>query len=112
MTGANSQDNRVSLVPLAQLGAVAVFASEVDFIERIEFWARQLDKPSKGNEKQYFIYTPKFARASDLGDSVAALISGRSASMQKAQQASSDKAAAIENRTPLVGAVTAPVTTT
>lgn len=103
MTGVNTPDNRVSLVPIAQLGAVAVFASEADFIERIEFWAKQLDQPTKGNEKQYFIYTPKFARASDLGESVAALISGRSASTQKAEKASSDKAVAIENRAPSGG---------
>lgn len=98
MTGANTADNRVSLVPISQLGAVAIFASEADFIQRIEFWAKQLDQPAKGNEKQYFVYTPKFARASDLGESVSALISGRSASTQKAEKASSDKAAAIENR--------------
>ncbi|GIU49862.1 hypothetical protein TUM4438_34380 [Shewanella sairae] len=100
MTGANTADNRVSLVPISQLGAVAVFASEPDFIQRIEFWAKQLDQPAKGNEKQYFVYTPKFARASDLGESVSALISGRSASTQKAERASTDKAAAIENRAP------------
>lgn len=100
MTGTNTADNRVSMVPIAQLGAVAIFASDKDFIKRIEFWAKQLDRPSKGNEKQYFIYTPKYARASDLGESVAALISGRSASTQKAERSSTDKAAAIESRTP------------
>ncbi|WP_394146923.1 type II secretion system protein GspD [Shewanella atlantica] len=100
MGAGKSVDSRISLVPISQLGAVAVFASEADFIERVEFWAKQLDKPSKGNEKQYFIYTPKFARASDLGESVSALISGRSASTQKAEKASDDKAAAIENRAP------------
>ncbi|GIU46044.1 hypothetical protein TUM4630_15570 [Shewanella algidipiscicola] len=95
-----SVDSRISMVPISQLGAVAVFASESDFIERVEFWAKQLDKPSKGNQKQYFVYTPKFARASDLGASVSALISGRSASTQRAEKASGDKAAAIENRAP------------
>ncbi|WP_434950906.1 type II secretion system protein GspD [Shewanella sp. HL-SH4] len=93
----SSRDNRISLVPISQLGAVAVFASEADFINRVEFWAKQIDKPSKGNEKQYFVYTPKFARASDLGQSVSALISGRSVSSQQAEQSSVDKAAAIEN---------------
>lgn len=106
MGAGKSVDSRISLVPISQLGAVAVFASEADFIERVEFWAKQLDKPSKGNEKQYFVYTPKFARASDLGESVSALISGRSASTQKAEKASGDKAAAIENRAPSGGSNT------
>ncbi|MGI2113422.1 type II secretion system protein GspD [Shewanella frigidimarina] len=97
MSEGNSRDNRISLVPISQLGAVAVFASEADFINRVEFWAKQIDKPSKGNEKQYFVYTPKFARASDLGQSVSALISGRSVSSQQAEKSSIDKAAAIEN---------------
>ncbi|WP_392343428.1 type II secretion system protein GspD [uncultured Shewanella sp.] len=97
MGDGGSRDNRISLVPISQLGAVAVFASEADFINRVEFWAKQIDKPSRGNEKQYFVYTPQFARASDLGQSVSALISGRSVSGQQAEKSSIDKAAAIEN---------------
>lgn len=98
MTGTVSPDNRVSFVPINQLGAVAVFASEADFITRVQYWATQLDKPSKGKDLQYFVYSPQFARASDLGQSVSALISGRSAGLQQAEKASEDKAAAIENR--------------
>lgn len=98
MTGAVSPDNRVSFVPINQLGAVAVFASEADFISRVQYWATQLDKPSKGKDLQYFVYSPQFARASDLGQSVSALISGRSAGLQQAEKASEDKAATIENR--------------
>ena len=98
MTGAQSQDNRVSFVPINQLGAVAVFASEADFVTRVQYWATQLDKPSKGKDLQYFVYSPQFARASDLGQSVSALISGRSAGLQQAEKASEDKAATIENR--------------
>ncbi|MCU8011279.1 secretin N-terminal domain-containing protein [Shewanella sp. SM74] len=98
MTGDQSQDNRVSFVPINQLGAVAVFASEADFVTRVQYWATQLDKPSKGKDLQYFVYSPQFARASDLGQSVSALISGRSAGLQQAEKASEDKAATIENR--------------
>lgn len=98
MTGTLSQDNRVSFVPINQLGAVAIFASEADFVTRVQYWATQLDKPSKGKDLQYFVYSPQFARASDLGQSVSALISGRSAGLQQAEKASEDKAATIENR--------------
>lgn len=99
MSGANIQDNRVSFVPLSQLGAVAVFASEDDFIRRIEFWANELDKPSQGAEQQYFIYAPRYARASDLGQSVSTLISGRASTQRNvAQNNSEQRSADIENR--------------
>ncbi|WP_306520519.1 secretin N-terminal domain-containing protein [Rheinheimera sp.] len=106
MTDPRSSDNRVSFVELGQLGAVAAFATESEFIDRIEYWAKTLDQPSKGTDLQYFVYTPKFARASDLGMSVSTLITGRgqsggaasSAQNQQAQQGSQQRAAAIENR--------------
>ncbi|WP_337841046.1 secretin N-terminal domain-containing protein [Rheinheimera sp.] len=99
MRGPNVADNRVSFVPVAQLGAVAVFASEQDFLNRIEFWAGQLDKPSKGTEKQYFIYAPRYARASDLGQSVSVLITGQSGAVQsRAQSSTEQRTAEVENR--------------
>lgn len=99
MGGTGSQDNRVSFVSLHQIGAVAVFASEAEFLNRVEFWAKQLDKPSKGTDQQYFIYAPRYARASDLGQSVAALISGRAATQRsESQNESEQRSAQIENR--------------
>jgi general secretion pathway protein D len=100
MGGAGSQDHRVSFVPLHQIGAVAVFASDAEFLSRVEFWAQQLDKPSKGTQQQYFIYAPRYARASDLGQSVSTLISGRTATQRNvAQNSSEQRSAQIENRT-------------
>jgi general secretion pathway protein D len=98
MTGDVSPDNRVSFVSINQLGAVAVFASEADFISRVQYWAKQLDKPSKGKDLQYFVYSPQFARASDLGQSITALIDGRSSGLQQAQASSEQKSAKIEGR--------------
>ncbi|QYJ74049.1 secretin N-terminal domain-containing protein [Shewanella sp. FJAT-52076] len=96
MTGSLSADNRVAFVPLQRLGAVAVFAAEDNFISRIQYWATQLDKPSKGNSAQYFIYSPKFARASDLGQSMSALLSGRSPVASRAANATAERTAEIE----------------
>lgn len=66
----------VALVPLEQLGALVVFASSSELRRRVEYWAQQIDRPSQGPEERYFIYHPKNARASDLGESLAPLISG------------------------------------
>lgn len=66
----------VALVPLEQLGALVVFASGADLRRRVEYWAQQIDRPSQGPEERYFIYHPKNARATDLGESLAPLIGG------------------------------------
>lgn len=64
----------VSFVPLDQLGAVAVFAASPEVLDRVEFWTRQIDKPSGGPSLRYFIYQPRNARASDLAESLSPLI--------------------------------------
>lgn len=71
--GANPKTNIV-MVPLDQIGAVALFASEPFYLDRVNYWAKQLDKPSEGAQKSYFVFHPRFARASDLGASIAPLI--------------------------------------
>jgi general secretion pathway protein D len=76
----NGQTGSLLFVPLVQLGAVSVFSGEKELLDRVEYWANKIDKPSKSTERQYYVYTPKFARASDLGESIAPLISGVSAS--------------------------------
>jgi len=66
----------LAMVPLHQIGAIAIFASELEFLERVEFWAKKLDKAPQGDTKQYFIYRPKYARAQDLGESLKPLFGG------------------------------------
>ena len=74
-----SPDNKnVSLVPLRQLGAVAVFAANKKLLDRVTYWASIIDVPSQGANKQYFIYNPRSARAVDLGASLSALFGGAS----------------------------------
>lgn len=69
------------LVPLEQIGSVAVFASEQFYIDRLVYWAKQIDKPSDGAEQRYYVFYPKFARAADLGASIAGLL-GESSGME------------------------------
>lgn len=64
------------MVPIEQVGAVALFAGEEFILDRIEYWAKQIDKPTRGAEKRYYVYHPRYARASDLGESIAPLIGG------------------------------------
>lgn len=74
-TGSTRGDRRsVNLVPLEQLGSVVVFALSSEILDRVEFWARQLDRPSQGAALRYFVYQPKYARAADLAMSLAPII--------------------------------------
>lgn len=71
-----AEGKNVALVPLDRLGALVVFASSQDLLQRVQYWLRQLDKPNQGPEERYFIYHPRNARASDLGESLAPLLGG------------------------------------
>ena len=62
------------MVPLQQLGGVAVFAVSEALIDRVNYWSVLLDVPGQGSNEQYFLYHPKYARAIDLGESVGALL--------------------------------------
>ena len=75
----NTKQKNVVLVPLNQIGLVAVFASNEAFLSRIEFWHNQLDQPAMGDEKRYFMYEPQNARARDLGESLSPLFGGSTA---------------------------------
>tara|TARA_R110002072_G_scaffold245959_3_gene405219 strand:- start:25024 stop:27096 length:2073 start_codon:yes stop_codon:yes gene_type:complete len=69
-------DKAVSLVALDRVGSLIVFAQNEFLLKRAEFWFNQIDQPPSGDEFQYFIYQPLFARATDLGESLQLLIGG------------------------------------
>jgi general secretion pathway protein D len=96
------QENLV-FVPITQLGSIAVFSAEKELLQRVEYWAQKIDQPTKGNEKQYHIYTPRFARASDLGESIAPLISSNIAGQARPTNNAKDNksSAQIANNQPV-----------
>ena len=71
----------VAIVPLEQLGSLVVFAASSDLLGRVDYWVKQLDKPNQGPEERYFIYHPRYSRASDLGESLAPLLGGSTAAL-------------------------------
>ena len=74
----SSRDSSATLqfVPIEHLGKIVVFATANEILDRVEYWAKQLDKPATGAEQSFYIYHPKFARASDIGQSLAPLLGG------------------------------------
>ena len=67
-------NNNVALVPLKKMGAVAVFATEKFFIDRIEYWSTVVDVPMEGEGDRFYIYNPKFSRVEDLEESISSLL--------------------------------------
>ena len=86
---AGSNGKSLVMVPVSQVGAVAVFAAEEGLLQRVRYWAQMIDRPGQGTTQQYFIYHPRYARATDVGESLGALIG---ASSGTASAGSTDKA--------------------
>jgi general secretion pathway protein D len=91
-------------LPVEQIGAVALFANDEAVLLRAEFWASTLDKPAQNNERRYYIYHPRYARAADLGASVAPLIGsnlqggGRATTARDTQSAQNNQQPATSSR--------------
>jgi len=80
-----STSKALAVVELSKQNEVIFFANSADIISRAVFWAEQIDKPIKTIAEQYFIYSPKFSRAVDMGQSLEALIGGSSSANQNQQ---------------------------
>jgi len=91
----SSRDSSATLqfVPIEHLGKIVVFATANEILDRVEYWAKQLDKPATGAEQSFYIYHPKFARASDIGQSLAPLLGGSFKSNKSKAEAAPSTAA-------------------
>jgi len=67
--------SNVVILPIRQISSVVVFASSQDLLGRVKYWGNLLDKPSKGEDLQFYTFRPKFARATDIGVSIQNLLS-------------------------------------
>lgn len=85
-----STSSSVHFIPIEHLGQVVVFASADEIIDRVEYWQQQLDKPATGSEQSFYIYHPKYARASDIGQSLAPLLGGSFNKNKTSKKASTD----------------------
>jgi general secretion pathway protein D len=90
-----AEGKSVALVPLDQIGAVVVFALGAQLLDRVEFWVKQIDRPGKGSTERYFVYQPRYSRAIELGESLAALIGAQPPASGSAGNQSRDTRSAI-----------------
>ena len=98
----SSRDSSATLqfVPIEHLGKIVVFATANEILDRVEYWAKQLDKPATGAEQSFYIYHPKYARASDMGQSLAPLLGGSFNSGSKSKTATAPSSASTSDTAP------------
>ncbi|WP_166111953.1 secretin N-terminal domain-containing protein [Pseudoalteromonas sp. Z9A5] len=72
-----SQAGDASFVPIPRINAFVAYAASEKIIDRITFWANKIDVPIAGDERQYFIYKPKYAKAEDMLESISTLLLGQ-----------------------------------
>lgn len=76
VSGKGQNDLAISLIPLDRIATLVIFANSKELIDRTGFWAKQIDQAPSGNQLQYYMYQPQYARATDLGESLSLLING------------------------------------
>ncbi len=80
----------ISTVQLTSQGALVLFANAQSLMTRAQFWLEKLDVPGETDEKQYFIYQPSYASASDLTESLAPLLGGAENNFSTGDSAAKD----------------------
>ncbi len=66
--------NGLLLMPLHRINSFIAFAAEKAWLSRVRAWVQTLDIPSKTLEKSYFVYTPKYATARDMSESLTTIL--------------------------------------
>jgi general secretion pathway protein D len=64
----------LSSVAIDAQSTLILFSADSDLMQRAQFWLERLDIPADNDEKQYFVFQPLYARASDLTESLAPLL--------------------------------------
>jgi general secretion pathway protein D len=90
----------VELVALPRTGATAVFATSKVLVDRVQYWARVLDRPAKGAGRRYFTFSPRNARAADILESLSGLLGGNAGTALSENNQTSEQG---PGRNPLTG---------
>jgi len=93
--GSGASTGSVALVSLESVGAVAVFAATRQLLDRVDYWTRQIDRPTRGAERRYYIYTPRYARADELGQSLVPLLGDADIGIASAETEARDTRSAL-----------------
>ncbi|MDP5134935.1 hypothetical protein ORJ04_03115 [Rheinheimera baltica] len=76
----------ISLVPLARLNSVVVYASNSTLGNRVSMWARKLDVATGGEKQRFYVYRPQYAKAKDIVESVSGMLQGPAFQDEKTEE--------------------------
>ncbi|WP_448563816.1 secretin N-terminal domain-containing protein [Thalassotalea ganghwensis] len=84
-----SNNGDISFVPMPRINSFVAYAASEAAIERINYWAKKLDVPLAGDQNQYFVYKPKYAKAEEMQKALDSLLMGskRNAVASRGQEA-------------------------
>jgi general secretion pathway protein D len=80
----------ISFVPMTRINSFVAYAASEAVIDRIGYWARKLDVPLAGDQKQYFVYKPNYAKAEDMEIALGGLLSSGSSTSSRSQANNKD----------------------
>jgi len=88
------QTGGLSIIPMGRLRAVLCFSPELDWLQRVRYWKKILDVPSRSKgEEGFFVYFPNHARAEELGkvlSEILALVGGKAVKKEKPPERAPD----------------------
>ncbi|CAH1552928.1 secretin N-terminal domain-containing protein [Vibrio rotiferianus] len=101
--GDKPNQNAVTILPIERISSIILFANDAQLLTRAGFWLKKLDQPSMIEEVQYFTYNPKYARASDIEESLSPLLSGGGVQSSSAKDKTSAKTIGSPNKSSASG---------
>lgn len=84
----NGTEQTLAMIPLEHNASVLLFAYDQFVLNRAAFWLKKLDQPTEGAVPRYFTFQPKFARATDIAESIQPLLTGVSSSTKVSNKTS------------------------
>ncbi|RZF79174.1 hypothetical protein EXT46_14880 [Pseudoalteromonas sp. CO325X] len=63
----------IAFVSMPRINALVAYAASDDVINRISYWAQEIDVPIAGDEKQYYVFKPKFSKAEEMHQTLSRL---------------------------------------
>jgi len=88
----DGKEPKLVLTPLLQRNAIIIHSATQLLLERVSYWAKQLDKPSPTSKKRYYTFNPSNANVNDIGESISSLIALQTGQVNPAANKKSNSA--------------------
>ena len=66
----------IAFVSMPRINSMVAYAASEAVIRRINYWASEIDIPKSGDEKQYYVFKPSYAKAEEMYQTLSRLLRG------------------------------------